>query len=222
MHLGSVNVRIALTDFRGNLIEYTKDKSLANKGPEVAMRRMMHLIDQMLQKAGLRYSDLSGLGIGISGMVERSTGVMLFWPKLPLWVNVPVRKMLEDRYKNLVELEDTSRTRAFAEYRLGGADSAKDFIYIAVGAGIGAALFLHGHLYSGAGGFAGEFGHITVSETGPPLLLRKSRLPGNYGFGLYPDPQSTARFVCRPEQCFDGDRARRSAEGLGGDAGRGG
>lgn len=167
VHLGSVNVRIALTDFRGNLIEYTKDKSLADKGPEAAMRHTMQLIDRMLQKAGLRHSDLSGLGIGISGVVERSTGVMLFWPKLPLWVNVPVRKMLEDRYKNLVELEDTSRTRAFAEYRLGGADSANHFIYIAVGAGIGAALFLHGQLYSGAGGFAGEFGHITVSETGP-------------------------------------------------------
>ena len=166
VHLGSVNVRIALTDFKGNLIEYTKDRSHANEGPEVAMRRLMNLIDHMLQKSKLKYSDLNGIGIGISGIVERSTGVMIFWPKLPLWMNVPVKKMLEDRYKTLVQLEDTSRTRAFAEYRLGGADAAKDFIYVAVGAGIGAALFLDGRLYSGAGGFAGEFGHITAFENG--------------------------------------------------------
>jgi glucokinase len=167
VHLGTVNVRISLTDFRGNLLEYVKDKSHANRGPDVAMRHLMNRIDQMLQKSGVSYSELSGIGIGVSGVLERSTGVTLFWPKLPLWVNVPVKKMLEDRYKTLVELEDTSRTQAFAEYRLGGADSAKHFIYIAVGAGIGAALFLNGQLYSGAGGFAGEFGHITVSETGP-------------------------------------------------------
>src|SRR5580698_5403153 len=51
VHLGSVNVRIALTDFKGNLIEYTKDRSHANEGPEVAMRRLMNLIDHMLQKS---------------------------------------------------------------------------------------------------------------------------------------------------------------------------
>jgi N-acetylglucosamine repressor len=166
VHLGSVNVRIALTDFKGNLIDYTRDRSHANEGPEVAMPRVMNLIDRMLQKSKLKYSDLNGIGVGVSGIVERSTGVMIFWPKNPLWMNVPVKKMLEDRYKTLVQLEDTSRTRAFAEYRLGGADAAKDFIYVAVGAGIGAALFLDGRLYSGVGGFAGEFGHITAFENG--------------------------------------------------------
>jgi N-acetylglucosamine repressor len=166
VHLGSVNVRIALTDFRGNLIEYVKDKSYANEGPQVAMRRLMNLIDQMLQKAKLKYSDLNGIGVGVSGVVERSTGVTIFWPKLPLWMNVPIKRMLEDRYKTLVGLEDTSRTRAFAEYRVGGANGAKHFIYIAVGAGIGAALFLDGQLYTGSGGFAGEFGHITALENG--------------------------------------------------------
>jgi len=167
VHLGTVNVRIAMTDFRGNLIEYIKDESRADKGPEAAMQHLIHLIDQMLKKAGVSYSELSGIGIGISGVLERSTGVVLFWPKLPMWINVSVRKILEDRYKTIVELDDTSRTQAFAEYKLGALDSIKHFIYVAVGAGIGAALFLDGKLYSGSAGFAGEFGHITVSEAGP-------------------------------------------------------
>jgi N-acetylglucosamine repressor len=33
--------------------------------------------------------------------------------------------------------------------------------------GIGAALFFEGKMYRGAGGKAGEFGHITVDENGP-------------------------------------------------------
>jgi predicted NBD/HSP70 family sugar kinase len=167
VHLGTVNVRIAMTDFSGDLIEYIKDESRANQGPEVAMQHLIDLLDQMLTKTGVSYSELNGIGVGVSGVVERSTGTTLFWPKLPLWVNVPVRKILEDRYKTIVEVEDTSRTQAFSEYRLGGVDSAKHFIYIAVGAGIGAALFFNGNLYSGAAGFAGEFGHISVSEAGP-------------------------------------------------------
>jgi len=167
VNLGAVNVRIAMTDFSGNLIDYVKDRSHADQGPDVAIHHLVELIDQMLEKSGLSYSSLDAIGIGVSGVIERNTGVTLFWPKLPLWVNVPVKKMLEDRYKTLVKLEDASRTQAIAEYRLGGANTAEHFIYIAVGAGIGAALFLNGKLYQGAGGFAGEFGHITVSETGP-------------------------------------------------------
>ena len=167
VHLGTVNVRIAMTDFSGELIDYIKDESRANQGPGIAMEHLTELIDQMLKKNDVSYAQLNGIGVGVSGVVERSTGMTLFWPKLPLWVNVPVKKILEDRYKTIVELEDTSRTQAFAEYRLGGVDSAKHFIYIAVGAGIGAALFLNGALYSGAEGFAGEFGHISVSEAGP-------------------------------------------------------
>ena len=167
IHFGSVNVRIALTDFAGTLIEYLKDESFANKGPEAAMRHLFHLIDQILEKAGLSYSKLDGIGIGLSGVLDRRNGVMLFWPKMPLWVDVPIKKLLEDRFKTLVELDDTSRTQAIAEYRLGSAGWANHFIYIAAGVGIGAALFLNGELYSGAGGFAGEFGHVTVSENGP-------------------------------------------------------
>jgi predicted NBD/HSP70 family sugar kinase len=165
--LGAVNVRIAMTDFSGNLIDYVKDASHADKGPDVALRRLTQLIDEMLAKAGVAASELNGIGIGISAVLERSTGVALFWPKLPLWMNVPVKKILEEKYKTLVELDDTSRTQAFAEFRLGAMASTKHFIYVAVGAGVGAALFLDGKLYSGAAGFAGEFGHVTVSEDGP-------------------------------------------------------
>ncbi|HTQ97280.1 MAG TPA: ROK family protein, partial [Candidatus Acidoferrum sp.] len=138
-----------------------------NRGPEVAMKHLFDLVDKMLKKNGVNYSELDGIGMGVSGVVERGTGTVLFWPKLPLWINVPVRKIFEERYKTVVELEDTSRTQAFAEYRLGAVNSSKHFIYVAVGAGIGAALFFNGQLYSGAAGFAGEFGHISISESGP-------------------------------------------------------
>ncbi len=56
---------------------------------------------------------------------------------------------------------------AMAERRLGAARDAREFIYVMLGAGIGAALFLNGRLYIGAGGFAGEFGHTSVDENGP-------------------------------------------------------
>lgn len=167
VHLGTVNVRIALTDFQGNLIAYVKDLSHAAEGPDVAMNHLIELIDHLLERHGLRPADLNGLGIGISGVLERTTGTTLYWPKLPRWINVPVKKMIEERYRTHVALEDTSRTRVLAEFWFGGSNAAKHFIFIGIGAGTGAALFLNGSLYSGVGGFAGEFGHISVAPKGP-------------------------------------------------------
>ena len=104
VHLGTVNVRIALSDFKGNLLDYIKDESHANKGPEVAMRHVTNLIDKMLHKAKLNRDELHGIGIGISGVLDRRTGVTLFWPKLPLWVNVPVRQILENHIRRWLDL----------------------------------------------------------------------------------------------------------------------
>jgi N-acetylglucosamine repressor len=64
-------------------------------------------------------------------------------------------------------LQDSVRTMATAEQSFGLGRDVDDFLYVEVGMGIGAAIFFEGKLYRGAGGKAGEFGHITVDENGP-------------------------------------------------------
>jgi N-acetylglucosamine repressor len=167
IHIGTVNVRIALTDIAGTPIEYLHGPSRADAGPEVAIPHLIDLVEQVVRKAGLQNSDIQGIGTGISGVLDRRTGTTLFWPKVPQWVNVPVKRMLQDHFHVPVEVEDTPRTMAMAERRIGAGQRAREFIYVMIGAGTGAALFLNGQLYAGSGGFAGEFGHVTVNEEGP-------------------------------------------------------
>ena len=64
---------------------------------------------------------------------------------------------------------------ALAEHWSGVARGIDNFIFVNVGVGIGCAIFIHGKLYRGVGGIAGEFGHITIDETGPRCNC------GNYG-----------------------------------------
>jgi predicted NBD/HSP70 family sugar kinase len=167
IHIGTVNVRIALTDMAGTSIEYVRGASRANEGPEVAIPHLIGLVEQVIRQAGLKKTDIQGIGTGISGVLDRHTGTTLFWPKIPQWVNVPVRKLLEDHFEVPVEVEDTPRTMAMAERRIGAAQRVREFVYVMIGAGTGSALYLNGQLYTGSAGFAGEFGHITVDEDGP-------------------------------------------------------
>ena len=64
-------------------------------------------------------------------------------------------------------VEDSVRMAALAEKQVGMALELSDFVYIRVGMGIGSCIFIDGEPYRGAGGSAGEFGHMTVDEDGP-------------------------------------------------------
>lgn len=167
IHLGTVNVRIVLTDLAGNVIEYLKAPSLSEDGPAVAIPHLLRLLNELLRKGGVRPRDLRGVGAGISGVLDRASGTTLYWPKRPLWVNVPLKQILQEQFEVLVQVEDTPRTMALAEQRFGQAKAAKHFMFVLLGAGIGAALFFNGQLYAGASGFAGEFGHMIIDEGGP-------------------------------------------------------
>jgi predicted NBD/HSP70 family sugar kinase len=167
IHIGTVNARIAVTDMSGNMLAYLKTPSRVQSGPEAALDHLIALVQECLRRVQVNRSTLRGIGIGISGVLDRASGTTVFWPKVPQWANVPVKQIFAKHFEVLVEIEDSPRTMAMAERRLGAASQTDGLIYIAAGAGIGAAIFLKGELFTGAYGFAGELGHITVDANGP-------------------------------------------------------
>ena len=167
LHIGVVNCRIAVTDLNGTLLHYRKIPSRALEGPEVSLPYLVEQVEKCLSAGRVPRRALRGIGIGISGILDRSTGTTLLWPRSPRWQNVPVRRHFEEAFGVEISVDDTPRTLAMAERRWGSARGAASFVYVMVGAGVGAALHLNREWYSGAGGFAGEFGHVTVAENGP-------------------------------------------------------
>ena len=116
---------------------------------------------------GVRSKELESV---TPGVIDIKRGVVLSLPRagqMLEWKNVPLRSMFEERFGLPCSLEDTVRTRAIAEKHFGLGANLSDFIYIDVGMGIGATLFIDGDIYRGPGGNAGEFGHMTVDERGP-------------------------------------------------------
>jgi predicted NBD/HSP70 family sugar kinase len=166
LHIGTFNARIVITDLAGTLLAFKKVRSRVETGPDAALRQLTLEVDAILSQAGVARGQIRGIGVGISGVLDRATGTTLFWPKVPEWVNVPVKQSFSETFGTLVEVEDTPRTMALAERRFGTAKQASEYVYVSVGAGTGAALFLRDQIYTGASGFAGEFGHVSVDERG--------------------------------------------------------
>lgn len=108
--------------------------------------------------------------MGHSGVIDSENGVVLSFPRpgqMTEWKNVPLGQMLTREFGVPCMLEDSVRAIATGERYFGHGAGLGDFIYIDVGMGIGAGIFVNGSLYRGPGGSAGEFGHMTVNENGP-------------------------------------------------------
>jgi glucokinase len=81
------------------------------------------------------------------------------------WRDVPLRALLEDRLGVPAAVENDVNTAAIAEYQIGAAQGVRDFVFIAVGTGIGAGIVLHGQLFHGMDWSAGEIGYLLVPGT---------------------------------------------------------
>ena len=176
--LGSFYTRVVVTDIRGTLVfSYQAETGMAD-GRDTVLSRTLASIHQAIDDSQVPQTAFKGIGIGHSGVIDVIKGLVLSFPRpgqMAEWKNVPLRDILEREFGLPCLLEDSVRAIATAEKHFGLGTGLDDFIYIDVGMGIGAAIFLDGKLYRGPGGSAGEFGHMTVNEHGPLCCC------GNYG-----------------------------------------
>jgi predicted NBD/HSP70 family sugar kinase len=168
--IGSFYTRVVVTNLNGKVIGRTQIETGIMDGRTAVLRRVFDCIYRALEDSEVSNQAILGIGIAHSGVIDSENGLVLSFPRpgqTTEWRNVPLRCLFEDEFKVPCLLEDSVRTMAVAERCFGLGRKVKDFVYVEVGMGIGAAFFLNGKLYRGAGGKAGEFGHITVNENGP-------------------------------------------------------
>ncbi|KKL82224.1 hypothetical protein LCGC14_1986900 [marine sediment metagenome] len=173
--LGGANLRVVVVNLESNIVAKITKKTNADKGRDKVFRRVIDAIHEAIEHSKIEKEKIKGIGMGISGLIDHQRGVCLYCPNIEGWENVPVKKLIEEEFAVDTCVEDSSRAMALAEHWSGVARGIDNFIFVNVGVGIGCAIFIHGKLYRGTGGIAGEFGHITIDEAGPRCNC------GNYG-----------------------------------------
>ncbi|MGA7687410.1 MAG: ROK family protein [Terriglobales bacterium] len=165
--LGGTNLRIAAVDDQGTLVEKVTLGTKVSLGREHVVGDMCKAIEQMLDKYRTSAA-LMGIGIGVPGIIDIKTGMVIESPNLPDWTDYPVRDDIEQRLKTVVILENDANVAALGEKWLGAARDYDDMAMLTLGTGVGGGLVLHGSIWHGMNGMAGEFGHTTVEPEGHP------------------------------------------------------
>ena len=166
--LGGTNLRIAAVDGDGKLLEKITLGTKVVRGRAMVVNDMCNAIQALVGRFGGSAGQLSGIGIGVPGIIEMQTGMLRESPNLPGWSNYPVREEIESRLGTRVVLENDANAAALGEKWLGAAAEVDDMCMMTLGTGVGGGLVLGGRIWHGMTGMAGELGHINVDPGGPP------------------------------------------------------
>ncbi|HET6626702.1 MAG TPA: ROK family transcriptional regulator [Nocardioidaceae bacterium] len=164
--IGATSLRVAVTDGRlGVLARASEARSDIRQGPEKVLANALDLTRKLLAEQGVQRP--AGVGIGVPGPVDFHAGVPVSPPIMPGWDGYPVRDALSRELGCPALLDNDVNVMALGEQHNGVARSARDFLFVKIGTGIGCGIVVDRHLYRGADGCAGDIGHIRVEQSGP-------------------------------------------------------
>lgn len=107
------------------------------------------------------------MGVGSPGACDPQTGVVKRAYNLN-WFDVPVCRMLHQRFGIPVRLGNDANCAALAEVVAGAAVGCQDMVLITLGTGVGSGIISRGKILSGLRGGAGEAGHMLLVLDGEP------------------------------------------------------
>ncbi len=139
----------------------------AELGKDHTVSMLYETIDAMLYKHGLEPKDLRAIGVSCGGPLDSKSGVVLCPPNLPGWVNVPLARMLTERYGVPAFLQNDANACALVEWKLGAGRGTRNMVFLTMGTGMGAGIIAEGNLLCGMSDMGGEVGHLRLMEDGP-------------------------------------------------------
>jgi predicted NBD/HSP70 family sugar kinase len=149
--LGHTRARVAVADASHEIIASGATAYPAATAWPDRLSAGLALIDRLRREQGLTLAALQGIGVGVAGPTP--AGV----------VRAEVLDAFAERFAAPVVVDNNTRFAALAEAILA---EARDVLYIRLADGIGGGLVVAGRLVAGAGGVAGEFGHVKVDPAG--------------------------------------------------------
>ncbi|MBI5484152.1 MAG: ROK family protein [Deltaproteobacteria bacterium] len=163
--IGGTNLRMALISPEGVVYCRCRMPSLIAEGRDAFCGRMLRGISDLRAEAQSLSSEVVAIGIGVPGLVGNSGLIHSSVNMRPL-DGFNLSSFLSEQTGIQTECANDANLIALGEQLYGAGRGKSSFVVITIGTGLGSGLVLDGKLWNGAGGFASEFGHVTVDPDG--------------------------------------------------------
>ncbi|MFE4588793.1 ROK family transcriptional regulator [Streptomyces laurentii] len=164
---GHTHLRVAIGNLAHQVLAETAEPLDVDGSAEEGFDRAEELVKRLIEESGIRRDKVVGVGLGVPGPIDVSSGTLGSTSILPGWSGISPADELADRLGVPVHVDNDANLGALGELVWGSGRGVSDLAYIKVAGGVGAGLVIDGRVYRGPGGTAGEIGHITLDESGP-------------------------------------------------------
>ena len=170
VEIGASHVTVVITDLRADVRTARWGLSSVRTDPDGALAMVRAFIDEGLHELGIARRQVIGIGVGVPTPVRPDAPGRLPAHIVPAWRDHDIHEILSRAYGLPVFVENDANLGALGEQWWGvgkGDKDGKDLTYIKIGTSVGSGHIIHGELYRGAGGTAGEIGHLPMDPAGP-------------------------------------------------------
>ncbi|MFI0734760.1 ROK family protein [Streptomyces sp. NPDC021225] len=197
--IGATSVDVSVTNAELEVLGHLTQPMDVREGPVAVFEQVLAMAGK-LRATGVA-EGFDGAGIGVPGPVRFPEGVPVAPPIMPGWDGFPVREALSQELGCPVMVDNDVNLMAMGEQQAGVARSAKDFLCVKIGTGIGCGIVVGGEVYRGTTGSAGDIGHIVAEPDGRPCACGNRGCLEAYfgGAALARDAEAAAREGRSPE-----------------------
>lgn len=139
-----------------------------NDGYHAMVRNIVHAAELAAREAGSDLKDFASAGIGIPGLLNPRTGVVVLAPNLGEggWRDVPFLEEIQELLPVPVHVGNDANCAVVGETLAGAAKGCENVVMLTLGTGVGGGVITDGKLFVGGRGLGAELGHMTLQMDG--------------------------------------------------------
>ena len=154
--IGGTSIKYALFNEKGE--KTTK----VLKTPTIKDEVSNQILPTILQLVGEYRSEINGVAISSAGVVDSEGSIAYAGYTIPGYTGTKIKKEVEEMYKIRCEVENDVNCACLGEVWKGSAQNASSVVMLTVGTGVGGAVYLNNHLWTGINYTAGEIGYMYI------------------------------------------------------------
>lgn len=159
-----LGIDVGGTKIKGVLLDNVKNRwfSVFDVATPQNRKLFLDVLDQKIRGL-IENKKIVGIGIGLPGIVNVKTGVLVKAPNLPFLNGWPAKKFFS-KFKLRVKIDNDSRCFLRSEAILGAGKKYKNIVALTIGTGLGGGIMINGKIYYGSHNAAGEFGRMIMND----------------------------------------------------------
>jgi len=135
--LGGTNIRGGLVNGK-ELTNITSERINAKETAEEIIQQLFNLTERLINDS------VTAIGIGVPGLVDEDRGIVFDVLNIPSWTELPLKQLMEERFRIPVLINNDANCFAVGEYYFGKGVEGDSMVGLTIGTGLGSGIILKG------------------------------------------------------------------------------